>query len=234
MMSNKKIGRAAGLVYLVVVLAGMFSLLYVPSKLIVWADAKVTVDNIIAHEFLYRAGAVSGLICYVFFLILPLVLYRLLNHVDKTHAILMVVLAVISVPISFVSILYKFNVLNFVSDTEFLKVFSPEQLQAQVMLSLQSYQNGILIASIFWGLWLFPFGYLVFKSGILPKFLGIILMLGSIAYIIDFFGHALFSTYSETLFSSVVSIPSSIGEIGICLWLLIMGAKEKSNGTHLD
>lgn len=234
MMSNKKIARVAGLVYLVVVLAGMFSLMYVPSKLIVLADAKLTVDNIIAHEFLYRLGLVSGLVCYTFFLVLPLILYRLLSHVDKTHAILMVVLAVISVPISFISILYKFNVLNFISDAEYLRAFSPEQLQAQVMLSLKSYQNGILIASIFWGLWLFPFGYLVFKSGILPKFFGIFLMLGSVGYIIGFLGHALSPIYGETLFASVVSIPSAIGEIGICLWLLIMGAKEKPIGTQVS
>ncbi|MBK6266191.1 DUF4386 domain-containing protein [Marivirga sp. S37H4] len=227
MNSNKKIARFAGLVYLMVVLCGIFSLMYVPSKLIVWSDASATVNNIIASESLYRLGAVSGLLCYTFFLILPLVLYKLLSQVDKTMASLMVILAVVSVPISFISILYKFDILSLLSGAEYLKVLTAEQLQAQVMLSLESYNNGILIASIFWGLWLFPFGYLVFKSGFLPKTLGIFLMLGSLGYLINFFGYSLLPHYDEMGISSYIRLPASIGELGICVWFLIFSAKNK-------
>ena len=230
MNSNNKTARLAGLLYLIVVLSGIFSLMYVPSKLIVWDDASATVNNIVASESLYRLGAVSGLICYTFFLLLPLVLYKLLKEVDKTQATLMVILAVISVPISFVSILNKFDVLSLLSGADYLKALEVEQLQAQVMLSLESYNNGILIAQIFWALWLFPFGYLVFKSGFLPKLLGIFLMVGCCGYLIDFFGYSLFPNYGETGISSFVTLPASIGEIGICLWLLIMGVKDKP--TH--
>ena len=202
--------------------------MYVPSQLIVWEDATATVNNIIASEGLYRLGAASGLVCYTFFLLLPLILYKLLNQVDRTQAALMVILAVVSVPISFVSIQYKFDVLSILSGADYLDALEPAQLQAQVMLSLASYKNGVLVASIFWGLWLFPFGYLVFKSGILPKILGVFLMVGSPGYVIDSFGHSLFADYGEMGIASFITLPASIGEIGICFWLLIMGAKNYS------
>lgn len=226
MVSNKKTARIAGLLYLVVVLTGMFSLAYVPSKLIVWDNPATTVQNIKDAVFLFRLGIVSSLVCYTFFLILPLVLYGLLKPVNKIFAILMVILAVVSVPISFTNILNKFAVLSLLSETQYLQAFTTEQVQAQVMFYLNQYDNGILITQIFWGLWLFPFGYLVYKSGSLPKFLGILLMLGCVGYLVNFTGFALIKGYGEAGISSFVRLPASLGEILTCLWLLIIGAKE--------
>ena len=102
-VSNKKTARIAGLLYLVVVLTGFFSLLYIPSKLIVPDNPSATFHNIVSSELLFRFGIVSGLLCYTFFLFLPLVLYKLLKPVNENYAALMVLLAVVSVPISFVS-----------------------------------------------------------------------------------------------------------------------------------
>jgi hypothetical protein len=226
MASNKKTARIAGLIYLILVLLGIFNLIYVPSKLIFWDDAAATVNSIKDSEFLFKLGMVAGLFSYVTFLILPLALYKLLSQVDKTQAVLMVVLAIISVPISFVSIGYKFDVLTLLSGEEYLMVLEPAQLQMQVMLALESYNHGISISGIFWGLWLFPFGYLVYKSGFLPKVLGVFLVLGCFGQLINFLGFTLIPDYSEMGIADYVGIPSSIGEIGICLWLLIMGAKE--------
>ena len=140
----------------------------------------------------------------------------------------MVVLAIISVPISFVSVAYKFDILTLLSDEEYLMILEPAQLQMRVMLALESYNNGIWLSSIFWGLWLFPFGYLVYKSGFLPKVLGIFLMLGCFGYLIDFIGHTLVTDYSEMTISDYIGIPGGLGEIGSCLSLLIMGANENS------
>lgn len=212
-------GRIAGLLYFVVVITGIFSLGYVPSKLIVWDNPSATLTNIVNAEFLFRLGIVSGLICYTFFLFLPLVLYKLLKSFNKTYALCMVVLAIVSVPISFVNMLNKFAVLSIIS--------SGQQQKEEIMFYLNQYDFGNLIVQIFWGLWLFPFGYLVFKSAIIPRFLGVLLMLGCVGYLINFFGNALFSNYSELGISSYVRLPASLGEIGTCLWLLIMGAKDK-------
>ncbi len=91
------------------------------------------------------------------------------------------------------------------------------------MLSLDAYRNGLLVSEIFWGLWLLPFGYLVFKSGFLPRILGILLMMGCFGYLIDFFGSALFPGYAASILASYATLPASLGEIGTCLWLLIVG-----------
>lgn len=229
MDSKKKTARIAGLLYLVVVLTGIFHLMYVPSRLIEWDNPSVTISNIIASETLFRLGILGGLVCYTSFLFLPLVLYKLLSPVNKTHAVLMVTLVVVSVPITFVNMLNKFAVLTLISKANYLSVFEAENLQAQVLLYLDYYRNGNQIASIFWGLWLFPFGYLTFKSGFLPKVLGLLLMAGCFGYIIDFMGSFLFSKYGETGISVFMTIPGSLGEIGICLWLLIKGVKTEGH-----
>lgn len=227
-MPNKQLARIAGLLYLVVVVTGMFSLAYVPSKLIVWDNPAETFQRITANTSLFRWGIASSAICYTFFLFLPLVLYKLLQPVHKTYAQWMVVLAVVSVPISFINLLNKFAALSLVTGSNNLHTFSADQLQGQMMFYLDLYNSGILLVSIFWGLWLLPFGYLVFKSGFLPKTLGILLMAGCAGYLINFFGNTLSPAYSESGISSMLRMPATLGEIGTCLWLLIMGAKERS------
>ncbi|MBI3482125.1 MAG: DUF4386 domain-containing protein [Bacteroidetes bacterium] len=219
MNSNKKTARVAGLLYLVVVLSGIFHLMYVPSKLFVKGDASATISNIIASETLFRLGILGGLICYTAFLFLPLVLYKLLSTVNKTYSVLMVTLAVVSVPISFVNMLNKFAVLTLISKASYLSSFQAQDLQTQILLHLDYYRNGNQLASVFWGLWLFPFGYLVFKSGVLPKLLGILLMAGSFGYVIDFIGGFIFSNYDATGISNFITLPADFGEIGTCLWL---------------
>ncbi|MDH7447128.1 DUF4386 domain-containing protein [Aquimarina sp. 2201CG14-23] len=230
MTSNKKIARLAGFVYLVLIISGMFSLLYVPSELIIYDDPASTVQNITDGDTLFRWSIIAGLICYATFLILPLILYKLLAHINKTQAVLMVAFSLISIPVSLYNITHKFDILTLISGVEYLSFLSPEQLQAQVMLSLDSYNNGIMIAQVFWGLWLFPFGYLVYKSNILPKFFGIFLMIGCIGYLLEFIGGFMIDGYYDMGISTYIGIPSAIGEIGICFWMLIAGAKDTQ--TH--
>lgn len=224
--TNKTTARTAGLLYLIVVVTGIFSLAYVPSQITAQGDAATTVSNIMASEPLFRLGIVAGLICYTTFLLLPFALYKLLSPVGKHAAVLMVAFAVVSVPISFVNMLNKLDILSLLSGAGYLQAFTTDQLQAQVMLSLDAYGNGLLVSKIFWGLWLLPFGYLVYKSGFLPRILGILLMMGCFSYLIDFFGRALFPVYTETAIASFVTLPAAFGEIGTCLWLLIVGVHE--------
>jgi hypothetical protein len=226
MTSNKKTARIGGLLYLGVVLTGIFSLMYVPSKLIVWDNATNTFINIVNNQSLYRLGIVSGLACYTFFLFLPMVLYKLLKPVNDSYAKLMVILAILSVPIYFINVQNEFTILSLVSSSNHLKGFTSEQIKSMVILYLDQYENGMRIVHIFSGLWLFPFGYLVFKSGFLPKFLGILLMLGCFGYLTNFIGNTLVSNYSEMGVGSYLQLPASMGEIGICLWLLIIGIKN--------
>lgn len=229
MTTKNKIARLAGFLYLIVVLTGLFSLMYVPSKLIVWENPALTFQNISSSSQLFRLGIASSMLCYIAFLLLPLVLYQLLKDVNKNYAKLMVIFALISVPISFFNLENKFSVLTVVEGAEYVKSFDKKFLEALVMQFLDNYDSGILIVQVFWGLWLLPFGYLVYQSGFLPKILGIFLMLGCWGYLINVFGRISIPDFSTYAVSKLITIPASIGEIGTCLWLLIIGVRNKKS-----
>lgn len=223
MDTNKKTARVAGLLYLVTVVTGIFSLIYVPSRISAHGDAMLVATNIVTLEPLFRLGIAAGAVGYVAFLILPLALYKLLSPVDRNAAVLMVALAIACVPIYFVAIANQLDVLPLIDGDKYQKIFTSDQLRARVMLLMDAYDNRVFVSEIFWGLWLLPFGYLVFKSGFLPKVLGVLLMLGCFSYLIDYFGRMLFPHNTIPRF---VMLPASLGEIGICLWLLIVGVSK--------
>lgn len=223
-----RISRVAGLVYLVVVVTGLFSLAYVPSRLAGPGGSQAAFQRIVSSEPLFRYGIASFLVNQVAFLVLPLVLFRLLRPVNRDVAVLMVPLAVVSVPISLASVVNELDVLSLLADSGYHSTIPPASLAAMAGQSLEAYHNGLLVSSLFWGLWLLPFGYLVLKSGFLPKILGIILMLGCLGYTIHVFGQLLVPRYSETLIADLALKPAAVGEIGSSLWLLLVGGRKRS------
>lgn len=228
MEPQKSTARLAGLLYLIVVITGFFSLAYVPTQLVVSGNIAATIENIATSETLFRLGIYAGVICYTAFVLLPLVLYTLLQGVNRNYAAAMVALALVSVPISLVALTEKMAVLTLLEKGGHVLVLSTEALHAQVAARLDQYNSIIRITSVFWGLWLLPFGYLVFRSGFLPRILGIFLMLGCFGYLVNFTGGFLFPAYNDLDITGYVSIPSALGEIGICLWLLIIGVKKRA------
>ncbi len=224
MDSTQRTARVAGLLYLLVGVTSAFSLMYVPSTLIVRGDATATAHNIIASELLFRIGIVSGLISQTSFIFLVLALYHLLKGVNNKYALLMVALAAVSVPIVLLNMLNQFAALILLSGPNFLSAFEKSQLDALVMVFLSLYNHGIFVAEIFWGLWLFPFGVLVFKSGFLPRILGILLIINCFAYLAISFTSLLLPDYRHIV-SQVMLVPEAIGELSIIFWLLIKGAK---------
>jgi hypothetical protein len=226
MNSNNKTARIAGVLYLIVAVAGMFGLMYVPSKLIVSGDATTTANNIMASEGLYRLGIVAELVCQTSFLLLAIALYKLLKHVNKLHAISMVAFVVVAVPIAFMNAVNEFAVLVLLSGDDYLRTFTTEQLQAQMTIFLKLHDYGNIVAFIFWGLWLFPLGYLVFTSGLFPKVLGVLLMAGCFAYLIDFSVTIFFPDHRWLTYPG--SAISAIAEFSFLLWLLIKGVKKPS------
>lgn len=217
--------RTAGLLYLVVVATGIFSLGYVPTQINVAGDAAATMANITASESLFRLGILAGVACYIAFLLLPLVLHRLLRSVDTTAAVLMVAFALVQVPIFFFNLVHKLDVLTLLGGAGTLQAFTEQQLHAQAVLALASYGNGMLLSEVFMGLWLLPFGYLVFRSGVLPRILGVLLMAGCVGYLVDFSCTLLLPAYPESAIAGYVTMPASVGEIGTCLWLLVVGVR---------
>ena len=212
-----KIARIAGFLYII---PWLFSLLaiFLRQGLITPGDVSATADNLTASESLFRLSIVSDLVVQAVFVVLVLLLYQLLKPVNKSHAVLMVVFFLVSVPIAMLNMLNQFAALLLISGADYLSVFSTDQLGALVVLFRDLHEVGIMIAYIFWGLWLFPLGYLVYKSGFLPKLLGILLMVSCFGYLIDFSTFFLFPN-----FGLAVNMFTGWAELLLCLWLLIKG-----------
>ncbi|MGH8817465.1 MAG: DUF4386 domain-containing protein, partial [Achromobacter pestifer] len=225
MTGDRSLGRLAGALYLVVVATGLFSLAYVPSRLSGHGDPAATVANLLAMETLFRAGIASFVLGQIAFLLVPLALYRLLHPVDRNLALLMVALAVASVPIALTSVTSRLDALSILTDPGLASMLTPGQTQVAVLRCLDAYGNGLLITSLFWGLWLLPFGGLVLKSRCVPRVLGAALVLGGLGYIVDVFATLVAPGFPDSGFSDYVLLPAAVGEIGTCLWLLLFGAK---------
>jgi hypothetical protein len=225
-MNMKGNARVAGLLYLVTVVTGMFYLGYLPSQLASHGNAAVAVARILHAETLFRLGIAAELACNAAFLLLPLALYRLLAGSGRRAAVLMVAFATASVPVAFANVTHRLDVLSLLGGAGYLKTFTAAQLQAQVMLQLDAYRHGLLVLEVFWGAWLLPFGYLVFRCGFLPRLLGVLLMLGGMGYLVDFLGSLLLPAYPASSLADYVMLPASLGEIGTCLWLLTVGVRQ--------
>jgi hypothetical protein len=223
MHPTDKAARIAGAVYLSMVLTAPFSLIYVPSKLIVHGNATATGDNILAHETLFRVSTLGELVGQVIFICLAIALYRLLSGVNRTWAWLMVAFVLVSAAVGFLNALNNIAALLLFRGGEFLTVFDKPQRDALAMLFLRLHSNGHFINEIFWGLWLFPFGLLVFRSGFLPRLLGVWLMINCFAYLALSVTALFFSDFYGTAFN--IAQPVLFGELAIMLWLLIKGAK---------
>jgi hypothetical protein len=217
--------RAAGLLYLVTVVTGTFYLGYVPSHFASHGDAAATVARILQSEALFRLGIVAELACNAAFLLLPLALYRLLGATDRKAAVLMVAFATASVPVACANLAHRFEVLSLLGDAGYLQALTADQRHAQVMLQLDAYRHGLLVLEVFWGAWLLPFGYLVFRCGFLPRLLGVLLVIGGLGYLADVLGTLLLRSYPASSVADYVLLPASFGEIGTCLWLLLVGVR---------
>lgn len=211
-----QIARVAGFLYLLVIPLGIFGALYVPSNLIVPGNAAATARNLVASESLFRLGIVSDLLAPIILILVVLALYQLLKPVNKTMALLMVMFVLVGAPMSMFNKLNQFAALQLLSGADYLTVFTPEQLQALALLFLRLHNQGSTIAFIFWGLWLFPLGYLVFKSGFFPRILGVLLMIACFGYLTDSFATFLGYTVNVGMFAA-------LGEVLFILWLLIKG-----------
>jgi hypothetical protein len=222
-----KTARIAGLLYLVFVFCGIFYLRYVPSQIMVPGNIAATISHISGSETLFRFGILAEILADLIFLLLALTLYRLLYTVNKIQAILMLIFVAFGILISVISLQNKLAVLTLISKADYLNAFGPSYFKAQVLLNLDLYKIGIVIGQIFWGIWLFPLGYLVFRSGFLPKALGLLLMVGCFGYLANFAGSFFFPHYNETHIENYITLPATLGELSICLWLLIKGVKDE-------
>lgn len=219
-------GRVAGFLYVLASILGIFGLLYVPSKLIVDGNAVQTASNIAASETLFRLGVAAHLVGEALFVFVALALYDLFKAVNHRNALCMLTLILVAIPIAFLNELNALAALALVNGADFLSAFSQPQRDALAMLFLNVHGYGFDVAGIFWGLWLFPLGLLVYRSGFLPRVLGVALVANCFAFLITSITALVWPHY-EALVHGWMR-PFHFGEQAFMLWLLIMGAKPRA------
>ena len=225
MNSTKRTARIAGALYLVNAVTGYFSIIYLPSRLMVSGNAAATAGNILASERLFRLGIASEVICAVEFIYLLWVLYRLLSGVSKTHACLMVIFGLAFVPIMCMNAVSDIAALTLLRGADFPSVFDQTQRESLAMLFLGVRGYGYDVGWIF-GLWLFHFGVCVWKSRFLPRFLGVLLIAACFGYLAVSLTPFLLPSHANIV-SRFANIPLMLGEPAAILWFLIIGAKDQ-------
>jgi hypothetical protein len=226
MSSTHNPGRVAGFWYLLLILIGPLRLIYIPSKLFVHGDATATVNNIAAHEWLFRFGMVSELVSALILIFLVLAFYQLFRGVDRYLAVLVVIFGgLMPAIIYFVNVTTDAGALMIVRAADFLSVFDKPQREALVMLLLRLHVHQFTATLILAGVWLFPLGLLVYRSRFLPRFLGVWLLIAGCAWLIMGFTGFLSPQYQDREFT--IFQPAFFGEIALMLWLLVKGAKPE-------
>jgi hypothetical protein len=223
-MDERKLGRLTGAIYLIVVVTGLFSLMYVPATLAGDGEPSDRLARLLTHPGLYNAGTAAFLVEQAAFCVLPLMFYRWLRYAGSWQAALMVILALASVPVSLVAAAHRLDAIGWLTDADLLSTVTSAQGHALARMALHQWDHALLIASLFWGLWLAPLGYLIAVSRSLPRLLGWLLMAGSIGYVIDVLGQILWSGYGRSALAGYATLPAALGELGTCVWLLVFGA----------
>lgn len=223
MEPTKKTARLAGLLWVLMIVFGLFAQVGVRESIIVAGDAAATAANIAANPFLFRLGFVSDLIMMVCYLLTPLVFYKLFVTVNKNLSALTVIFGLTGTAIGMLALLCEFAALHTLSGAPYLSVFNASQLQAQALLLLELNEHGYMIAHIFFSLWVLPLGILVYRSGFLPRVFGILFVtesfLGVLAVMIHFLAPNADLELNLMCFGAVA-------EISFTLWLLIKGINK--------
>lgn len=227
-ISLRNAARIAGFGYLMIFIFSIIANFFVFEELIVSGDAKATSNNIIANKSLFRVGIASWMIVVMFDAIVAWALYILLKPIDESFSLLAACFRLVFVAIFGYSFVNYFSILQLFSGATYLNVFEPEQVQAQVMLLLNTSYFAVRISYVFFGLHILLLGYLILKSGYIPQIFGIFLIIAGCGYLIDSYGNFLSSAYSknQSVFLIFVLVPALISELSLTFWLLFKGGRK--------
>jgi len=229
MKKLNKIARIAGIGYLVIFVTGIFANFFVLESIVEPNDAATTYNNILENTLQFRIGFLSFVVMVVFDVILTWALYLIFEPVNRNLALFGAWFRLVNTAIFGVALFALFNVLHLTSGEEYLNIFEPAQLQAKVMLAIENFNNIWLIGLLFFGIHLAALGYLIIQSKFIAKFIGILLIIASLGYVIDSVAHFMMPNYNDykDIFSMIVVIPGVVGEFSLTLWLLIRGVKHR-------
>jgi hypothetical protein len=233
--SPQTLARIGGMLYLLIIVTGLFGEMFVRGTLVVLGDATATATNITASQALWRAGVAGDLIMHVADVPLMLIFYVLLRPVDKTLALLGVLFNLVQTA---ALVAFKLNLLValfLLGDASYLKALEPRQLHALMYLFIRADGYGFGIGLIFFGCACLVFGYLIRKSGYLPRVIGVLMQIAGVCYLTNSFALLLAPTVAKAIFPAIL-IPAFIGELSFCLWLLVKGVnvphwEERTKGA---
>jgi len=223
--ATRRTARLAGLLYLVSSLPAPFALIYVPGKVFVEGDPAATAERLRTLTGLVHAGIAASLASGILFISVPLVLYRLFRKTSEWAALTMLVLILISFPISLHAVVNQIAALNLAGGSAAGSLGAPER-DALAYLALQLHHKEMMVAEIFWGLWLFPFGVCVRRSGFIPRFLGVLLMIAGGGYVADAFAELAFPQFAPL--TERLTTFTNFCELPIIFWLLVWGARRQT------
>jgi hypothetical protein len=224
MNSPKRLARIAGVLYLLVGVFGGFAEGFVDPRMYVARNAAATAGNVVANAGLVRLGVVAHLLDGTFFVFLAMVLYVLLEHVNKSMARAMLVLVALATGIICLNAVFEFEGLRVATDASYAVAFGTAGSNSLVLLLLDTQHYGTLSAQVFFGLWLVPIGYLAYKSGLFPKWLGILLAVGGVCYVVDLLAAFLVPDLGHAIHGFVV-VPCAVAEISMVVYLLAVGVR---------
>ena len=214
--------RIGGGLYLILILVGIFAVVFVRGKLIVAGDATATANNIIASQLLWRIGIASDLIMHVCDIPIMLIIYILLRPVNKNIALLALLFNLIQTAVLVANKLNLVAALLQLESVDYLKTVDPYQLHAQMYLSLKLHDIGFGIGLIFFGFTCLVNGYLIFRSDYLPKTIGVLIQIAGLCYLTNSFALLLAPKFAGIIFPAIL-VPAFIGELSFCLWLIVKG-----------
>src|SRR5947199_2990893 len=218
----KRTARIGGMLYLIIIVTGLFGEAFIRDKLIVSADATATANNIMASQLLWRIGIAADLIMHVCDVPLMLIFYVLLRPVNRNLALLAVLFNLVQTAVLVANKLNLLAALFLLGSADYLKAFDPHQLHALSYLSVKLHDYGFGVGLIFFGCECVVVGYLIFQSGYLPKAIGILMQIAGLCYVTNSFAMLVAPKFANMIFPAIM-VPSFIGELSLCLWLLVKG-----------
>jgi hypothetical protein len=231
MTSRKQTAQVAGALYLVMGLAGAFSIMYIPRFFMIPGDATATAGNIVSSPLLYRFGIVCDLVNQTGFILLAVVLYDLLKDVNRSQALLMVALVLVQVAITFAIMITQIAPLVLLSGADYLSAFEKRQLDALVLGILTLRARATIALGAYMGLWLLPFGALVYRSRFIPRVLGILLLVAGYAYVVSTLTFFLVPGFFHVAYQ-LMTVLAAAGEGSIVCWLLLKGARAEGQASE--
>ncbi len=235
--SIKKTARIGGILYLIIIVAGLFGEMFVRGSLVVSGDATTTANNIMNSQLLWRIGIAGDLLMHVCGVPLMVIFYVLLRPVNKNLALTAVIFNAITIAVLVATKLNLFTPLFLSGTADYLKAFEPEQLHALAYVSIMSDAYGFGFGLIFFGFECLILGYLIIKSGYLPRIIGVLMQIAGLSYIINSFALILAPQFADILFPAIL-VPAFIAETSFCLWLIVKGVnvtkwEEKANAWRV-